>query len=333
MRNMKTINLAIIILITVLLLNGCQQGTTPTQGTSLFPGEALTPFATATITPTATATQSVAATETLIPTMTAIPISYTVKGSDTLFSIAAKNGLTLDEIKAANPDVNPYLLAPGTVIFIPAPNGQSVAPTQNLPVATPWPMTFSDPLCTPSRSGGTYCFAELLNPQTMMLDSLSAQFSLTDLASGEVLIRPALVPLNRLASGGTLPLFAYFPPPVAVNPQIGIELITATSVNLTGTPTALQSALVTVDQSGINISANGLSVVINTQAKFEGVEGVTGKIWIAAVAYDANGGIVGIRRFMSPGAVNPGEWMPFTLNIYSIGEKIDRVDLFAEVNP
>ncbi|PKO01653.1 MAG: hypothetical protein CVU43_12015 [Chloroflexi bacterium HGW-Chloroflexi-5] len=333
MRNMKIRTVVILITASILLLAGCQQDTTPTPVTSLFPGEALTPFATPTITPTATATQPVVATETLVPTMTSTPVTYISKSNDSLWSIAAKNGLTLDEIKAANPDVNPYLLGPGTVIFIPAANGQSVAPTQNLPVATPWPMTFSDPLCTPSRSGGTYCFAELLNPQPMMLDGLSAQFSLTDLATGEVLSRPALVPLNRLASGGTLPLFAYFPPPVAVSPQIGLQLLTATSVNLTGTPTALQSALVIVDQSGINISTNGLSVVINTQAKFEGVEGVTGKIWIAAVAYDAAGKIVGIRRFVSPGAVNPGEWMPFTLNIYSIGEKIDRVDLFGEVNP
>ncbi|HCS38333.1 MAG TPA: hypothetical protein DIW44_01960 [Anaerolineaceae bacterium] len=332
MRIMKMRTFTVSLLTAVLLLSGCQQAES-TQASSLFPDEALTPFATPTVTATATATLVSAPTETLVPTITPTPRTHIVQGNDTLFEIAAKNDLTLDEIKAANPDLNPYLLGPGTVIIIPAPNGQSHSPTQNAPDVTPYPMTFSDPQCTPSLSGGTYCFAELLNPQPMMVDSLSAQFSLTDIATGEALTRPALVPLNRLASGSQLPLFAYFPPPVPVNPQIGLQLITAASVNQTGTPTALQSAVVMVDQSEINISANGLSAVVTTQVRFEGAEGAAGKIWIAAVAYDAAGEIVGIRRFVSPNAVNPGEWVPFSLNIYSIGEKIDRVDLFGEVNP
>lgn len=332
MRNMKIRTIVVLIATTILLISGCQKAE-PTQEISLFPGEALTPYATSTVTPIATATQPNAPTETLVPTMTSIPRTHIVQGNDTLFEIAAKNGLTLDEIKAANPDVNPYLLGPGTVIIIPAPNGQASVPTQNVPIATPYPMTFSDPQCTPSLTGGFYCIAELINPQPLMVDSLSAQFSLTDPATGEVVTQPALVPLNRVASGGKLPLFAYFPPPVAVSPQVRLQLLTAASVNQTGTPSPLQSAVVTVDQSEIKISANGLSVVVTTQAKFDGAEGVTGRLWIAAVAYDASGNIVGIRRFVSPNAVNPGEWAPFTLNIYSIGDKIEKVELFGEINP
>jgi LysM repeat protein len=332
MRNMKIRVIAVIITTSIMLLAGCQKAT-PTPETSLFPGEALTPFATSTVTPTATATLQTAPTETLVPTMTSTPVTYTVKGNDTLFSIAAKNGLTLAEIKAANPNVNPYLLGPGTVIVIPAPNGVVAQPTQSAPLSTPYPMDFSDPQCTASLTGGLYCFAELNNPQPLMVDSLSAQFSLTDPATGEVVTQAALVPLNRVASGSKLPLFAYFPPPVAVSPQIGLKLITAMSVNQTGTPSPLQSSVVTVDQSEITISANGLSAVVTTQAKFDSAEGVTGKIWIAAVAYDSMGEIVGIRRFVSTSATNPGEYIPFTLNLYSIGGKIEKVELFGEVNP
>jgi len=332
MRNMKIRSMVILFTVSILLLAGCQKAT-PTQETSLFPGEALTPFATSTVTPTSTATLMSAPTETLVPTMTSTPVTYVVKGNDTLFSIAAKNGLTLAEIKAANPTINPYLLGPGTVIVIPAPNGQAAAPTQSAPLSTPYPMTFSDPQCTPSLTGGLYCFAELTNPQPLMVDALSAQFSLTDPATGEVLTQAALVPLNRVAVGGKLPLFAYFAPPVPVSPQIGLKLLTAMSVNQTGTPSPLQSAVVTVDQPQITISSNGLAAQVAAQAKFDSAAGVTGRIWIAAVAYDPNGKIVGIRRFVSAGALNPGDWAPFTLNLYSIGEKIEKVDLFGEVNP
>lgn len=332
MRNMKIRTIVLLLTSTILLLAGCQKATA-TQETSLFPGEALTPFATSTVTPIATATQPNAPTETPVPTMTSTPVTYVVKGNDTLFSIAAKNGLTLAEIKAANPTINPYLLGPGTVIVIPTHNGQAAAPTQSAPRSTPYPMTFSDPQCTPSLTGGLYCFAELINPQPLMVDGLSAQFSLTDPATGEVLTQAALVPLNRVAVGGKLPLFAYFAPPVPVSAQIGLQLLTAMSVNQTGTPSPLQSAVVTVDEPSITISANGLSAKVAAQAKFDSTAGVTGRIWIAAVAYDANGKIVGIRRFVSAGALNPGELTPFTLNLYSIGEKIEKVDLFGEVNP
>jgi LysM repeat protein len=330
---MKIRNVVILISTSILLLASCQKAV-PTQETSLFPGEALTPFATSTITPIVTATPPNAPTETQVPTVTSTPKTHIVQGNDTLFEIAAKNGLTLAEIKAANPNVNPYLLGPGTVIVIPAPGGQSAAaPTQSAPLSTPYPMTFSDSQCTASLTGGLYCFAELINPQPLIVDGLSAQFSLTDPATGDVLTQPALVPLNRVAVGGMLPLFAYFPPSVPVSPQIGLQLLTAMSVNQTGTPSPLQSAAVTVDQSVITISTNGLSALVTTQAKFDSTEGVTGRIWIAAVAYDASGKIVGIRRFMSTNTVNPGEWAPFTLNLYSIGEKIEKVELFGEVNP
>lgn len=332
MRNMKNRIIAVLVVTSLIVLAGCQKAS-PTQAVSLFPGEVLSVYSTSTATLAATATQPNAPTETPLPTMTSTPVTYISKSSDSLWSIAAKNGLTLAEIKAANPDVNPYLLGPGTVIIIPAPNGAVTLPTQSAPLSTPYPMTFSDPQCTSSLTGGLYCFAELINPQPLMVDNLSARFSLTDPATGEVLTQSALVPLNRIAVGGKLPLFAYFPPPVFVSPQIGLQLLTAMSVNQTGTPSPLQSALVTVDQSDIQISANGLSAVVTTQARFDGVEGVTGKIWIAAVAYDAQGKIVGIRRFVSTDALNPGQWAPFTLNIYSIGEKIEKVELFGEVNP
>lgn len=329
---MKTRTFALLITTAILLLSSCQK-TEPTQEISLFPGEGLIPFATSTVTPTATATLPSASTETLVPTITSTPKTHIIQGNDTLFEVAAKNGLTLEQIKTANPNVNPYLLGPGTVIIIPAADGAVAQPTQSAPLSTPYPMEFSDPQCTESLTGGMYCFAELINPQPLMVDSLSAQFSLTDPATGEVVTQAALVPLNRVTSGSKLPLFAYFPPPVAVSPQIGLQLLTSMSVNQTGTPSPLQSAVVTVDQSEITISANGLSAVVTTQVKFDSAEGVTGRIWIAAVAYDAGGGIVGIRRYVSTSALNPGEYAPFTLNIYSIGEKIEKVELFGEVNP
>lgn len=328
MRRMKTNKLFAISLLFCILLTSCQaaQATPPA---SLFPGEALTPFATGTSTPTVTATPEYAPTATLAPTLTPTPMTYTVKANDTLFEIAANFGLTTDQIKAANPSVNPYLLDKGMVIIIPAA-GSTPAATQGLPASTPYLLSFGEAQCTPSLTGGLYCFAEVHNDQQAKAGNISAEFRLTDPASGDVLTQKALVPLNRIAAGGSLPVFAYFTPPVFAEPQVSLQLQTAMSID---TASAVQSATVRIEESDIQISANGLSAVVNVTAALDASEGVNANIWIAAAAYDNQGNIVGIRRYQSGEALNAGGSTAFTLNIYSIGGKIEKVDLFGEANP
>jgi LysM repeat protein len=327
---MKTKSLIGFLALFTFLLAACSPKGTPQAG-SLFPGEALTPFATQTVTPTATSTPVNIPTATLAPTVTSTPITYTVKGNDTFFSIAANHGLTTKQLMAANPSISEYLLSPGMNILIPAAGGV-VPTTQPATASTPYPLSVSDPKCTPSLTGGLYCFALIANDQAFMADDISADFILTNPVSGETATQKALVPLNRIPGGEDLPLFAYFPPPVMENPVASLQLKTAVSVNHTGTPTPLQSAKVTVDQPDVNIAANGLSVEVKGQAALDASAGSAGKIWIAAVAYDAQDNIVGIRRYQSVNSLKPGESMPFTLDIYSIGGKIVKVDFFGEAN-
>ena len=112
----------------------------------------LTPYRTATATATITPPPPDVPTATLAPTITPTPWVYTVKASDTLIDIAYLNGLTLDELKAANPDINPYSLAIGTKLNIPA-----AKPTQGtlaVPNPTPAPIPVQAAKCTPSLTGG-----------------------------------------------------------------------------------------------------------------------------------------------------------------------------------
>ncbi|MBE3520314.1 MAG: LysM peptidoglycan-binding domain-containing protein [Firmicutes bacterium] len=55
------------------------------------------------------------------PAPPAARIEYVVQPGDTLFLIARRHGLTLEEILRANPQItNPQLIMPGEVVFIPA---------------------------------------------------------------------------------------------------------------------------------------------------------------------------------------------------------------------
>ncbi len=318
-----------IILLTLgVSLAACQKAGTTTQPPSFFPGLELTPYVTSTATGTATATSEFVPTNTIEPTITATPITYTVKQGDTLFSIAANHGLTTAEIKAANPTVNPYLVAPGMVILIPAPGGAgstAATATQSAPAATPYPLTVSEPKCTPSLTGGLYCFADLLNEQDQTAGGITAEFQLVNPQTSEVIRQEAMVPLNRINSGKSLPLFAYFAPPVAAEPQVRVNLLSAVSAN--------QGGGVSVQNPEISISSNGLTAAVSGSALLDAAQSAASKVWVAAVAYDEQGSVVGIRRFMSLEAVNPGASVDFSLNVYSIAGKILRVELFGEANP
>ncbi|HET9614871.1 MAG TPA: LysM peptidoglycan-binding domain-containing protein, partial [Candidatus Limnocylindrales bacterium] len=73
----------------------------------------------ASATPRASAVASTGPTIPPAPT----PIVYTIKKGDTLSKIAAKNGLTIEELLAANPDIkNPNKVGEGQQIIIPAPS-------------------------------------------------------------------------------------------------------------------------------------------------------------------------------------------------------------------
>lgn len=66
---------------------------------------------------------------------------YTVKRGDTLSQIARANGLTVNDIKAANPKItNPNLIEPGNLLYLPGVKGENVYPSsagQTIPSATP----------------------------------------------------------------------------------------------------------------------------------------------------------------------------------------------------
>ena len=49
------------------------------------------------------------------------PTTYTIQAGDTLGDIAARAGLTIDQLLALNPSVNPDLITPGTTLLLPVP--------------------------------------------------------------------------------------------------------------------------------------------------------------------------------------------------------------------
>ncbi|MEN6409504.1 MAG: LysM peptidoglycan-binding domain-containing protein, partial [Anaerolineaceae bacterium] len=195
-------------LLLLVALAGCASAeTSPTA--PLFAGT-LQPYRTATPLPP-TATSALSATP--LPTLTPTPRTYTVVKGDDLFGIALRFGITLDELQAANPDIDPRIISIGTVLIIPpASGGTTPTPAPDQITPTPVPLNLGTPSCSPSADGGLWCFVLAQNNTASGMENISAIISLYP-PEGAVLQQAAVAPLNHIAAGGSLALAAYFPAP------------------------------------------------------------------------------------------------------------------------
>jgi LysM repeat protein len=252
--------------------------------------------------------------ESALPTAT--PRVYEVRKGDTLFSIAATNGLTLAQLQAANPNVNPLLLSPGTQLVIPSVDGTGVP---QIPTPTPVPVEFADVDCYGTAIGELYCFLLVTNDSASAIENVTGIVELID-AQGEIVAAaPAVPPINRVGGGESMPLVAYFAEqPTDWDIERG-QVLSAYEVRADDTY-YLQADI--VDDS-VDISDSGLAALATGEVQIAGGE-TPSVVWVLAVAYDENGKVVGVRRWEANGDNE------FALWVYSLGPEISEVQLLVE---
>ncbi len=171
-----------ILILFLLTLAGCAAGNLSLPTIVPLPTDTLVPTPSATPLPTDTLAPSPTSSPTLTPTPA--PVTYTVTEKDDMFGVALRYGISLDELKAANPTVIPNMMSVGTVLTIPiTPTPPATGTNPELPVQTPdpfsplckWPMA---PICYQDALGGAYCFAQLENTSESPVEkSLCALYS------------------------------------------------------------------------------------------------------------------------------------------------------------
>ncbi len=284
----------------------------------------LRPYLTTTASATVPASLGVlGAAETALPSPT--PFQYTVSAGDTLSQIAEKFNVSLDAVLAANPGVDPNAMSVGSVIKI--PGGQQNISGESTP--TPVPLPVDQVACHATSDRGAWCFVLMRNDTTDTVENVTARITLLDAAGKSIAGQTALLPLDILAPGQSLPLSAYFPPevPLDVSPQVqiltGDRLLPGDQRYL---PASIGSTLVTVDWSGLNAQVHGVIAL-------PGDSKPAGEIWVAAVAYDEAGGVISVRRWESNAGLAPGASLPFSFSISALAGKIERVDFAVEARP
>ena len=247
------------------------------------------------------------------------PFMYTVVENDTLIAIAVKFGITLDELQVANPEVNPNILSLGTQLVIPV-SFEDQEETADPVLA----LEEGDVACFPVRSGGVRCYWLVTNLLDQPVENISGVIRLYDRFGQQVSSKTAVTFLNVLASGEQAPLSAFFEPPVEEWQLAQGQILTVVTVNQFE-ERYLQG---TINNLRVDIAEDGLLAEVSGSLGFT-EDQLPEYVWILAIGYDADGDIVGVRRWEAPAdqlTNNP----EFSFQVFSLGRPIDRVNVQFE---
>jgi LysM repeat protein len=300
-----------------LISSSCSKVTAVSTPT-IYPTGEITPFISQTpkpIIPTATILAQIP--ETPAPTPT--PYLYTVKNDDTMLGIAYQFGISLQDLQAANPTVDPHFMGPGLQLVIPIEGDE---PT-NLPTATAYPIEITQPVCYPAGDEGVWCVTAIYNDRNISLENLAVWTGLFN-SHGEIITNQvAYAPLNVLQPGNTIPLMVYFAPPIPDEFTVHSELLSAISVE-PGDPRYI-SVQVRLDELVIN--PDGMQALVSGSVLLPTDTPTPSQVWVLAVAYDSEGDILGARKWKSAGETQ------FEFTVYSLNGMIDHVKVLTEVRP
>jgi len=260
-----------------------------------------------------------------LPTITPTPRTHTVKAGEDMFGIALRYRVTVEELIAANPQVNPRAMAVGTVLVIPgsAQSAPGAQPTQN-PSPTALPVTLQGPDCWPAGDGGMWCFVLVENRLESAVENIFVRFRVAGPGEGGLWERENAGLLNLLPPGQRMPVSLYIPDGAPGSTRVLAELAAAFPLPPDDTR-YLEPRL-----SGVQVqnSPDGSSATLRGRI---GAEADAQTAWVAAAALDAQGRVVGVRRWDNPAPLSAAAGQDFSLTVFSLGGPVASLVYLAEI--
>lgn len=335
----------LVIQIILILLAGCSQPLPATEAIPTRPAK-ITPYRTSTPAPTSTPLPTRRATIPVTPAPTATPFTHVIKKDDTMLGIALLYDVKLEELLASNPEIDPHWMTVGETLVIPL---QTADPTE-VSTPTPVPVSLADPVCYKTTDGGVWCFIEAVNERKKAIENLSVQVGLFSPSGKSLASDTAIAPVNHVRPGQAVPLVVFFPPPIGEEFSTQSALLTSIEIDETAGRYLDASGQIsenTIDPGGLSAHITG-TVILPEDSPPPRI------IWVAAVAYDQDGHIAGVRKWDSSsidgcqlaeiqqeapgGSPEPDQGlhpncMNFDLTVYSLGPEIDHIELLVEARP
>lgn len=334
MRIPRLLWVGLLLMVSGMLFSGCMAPTLiPLPSPTFQVGVTLQPSTTP-LPKTSTPSPAVLTRVTLTLEPTATPFTYTVVEGDTLLGIAYRYSITLEELMAANPGVEPRLLSVGSVLIIPIAGViQTSAPT-----TTPFPLDVDAPMCYPSAGGGAWCVMQLTNEQPGSLENISGWIELLGAEGQSLGGQTVYAPLNLLPSGKTISLQAFFAPPLPEIYSTQGSILTA----LPAPPEDARYIQASVAVEKIEIAASKREAQVRGQVTFPAEGPPPGVVWVVALAYGEGERVIGMRKWEQsqpcPSVEEQAQEtacgpLPFEMVVYSLGPGIQRVEVLVEARP
>jgi len=230
-------------------------------------------------------------------------------------SIALEFGLDMGILVNANPDISPYAMSVGQILLIPDDDALNALPT-----VEPLALSFADPDCYATLSGGIWCFVLAQNDTEGVVEGISFEVQLYDRDGNLLATETAFPLLDRLSAGETTSALLFFADAPA-DSQAYAELRTAFegAENDENYPAAsLQGVLTQISWDGKSAQVSGEVLVESDTAE---------EVWVVATAFSASGAVVGVRRWESDAG-----GQRFDLTVASLGPEIDSVSLSVQAH-
>lgn len=258
------------------------------------------------------------------PLPTPTPYIYKMQDNDTLGGLADHFHIRLDAILAANPGINPNAIAVGAEIKIPSAPAGAIVPT-----ATAVPVTVDQIACHAVQDGGQWCFVLLHNAAATMLENASVRVILFGSDGAVAGTKDATPLLDAIPPNSAFPIAVFFPAPLPSQTTPRVQILTAMAV--AEDPARYLPAQ--LNETHYEFSRTALTATVEGSVALPATSRPAARVRVAAVAYAADGRLVGVYVWDAPDKLAAGASVPFSFIVSSVAGPMAAVDLFVEAAP
>lgn len=255
---------------------------------------------------------------------TPTPIVYRVQPGDTLIPIANKFGVSVQDLIAANNNLDPTRLQIDQELIIPSAQRQPVATRALLPSPTPMPFQVRGLNVYRTPAGSLEVLGEVVNPGQSPIGNVQLLVTLSDAGGKALLTQPFFVALEVIPAGGTSPFRVLFTDPPQTYANFGITILRGENF-----ATNTRYARVRVTGSEGRPQGNVFRVTGDVQNSDTAPARL---VRVIVTAYDAERKVVGYRyqELNNDAALAPGGTLAFEVNLLASAPNVASYGVAAE---
>ncbi len=246
---------------------------------------------------------------------TPTPVIYKVQEGDTLIPIANKFGISVQDLIAANNNLDATRLQIGQTLIIPSGPRPAAPPGQLLPSPTPAPYQIRGLNVYRTAAGSLECLGEVFNPGPNALTSVQLQITLLDKSNQALLQSAFYVALEVVQPGLASPFRVLFTDPPPAFEKFEVKALRGELVDPKLRFTQMRVTKKDGKQDGAVFKVTGevqnTDTVAATRAR------------VIVTTYDTNRQVIGYRFLpLTDASIAPKAVVPFELSLLSASPNV-----------